>query len=142
MGSDSQKDKNMPRSKMMLPVLVMAAIMVLSACGGQANEPAAIVAAPAGTVKVSFAKDVLPILQSRCVKCHGSEKTEKALDMTSYEQLMAGSENGTVVVAGDPANSKFIQLIQQGKMPKRGPKMLPDQFQTLVNWVAAGAVKN
>jgi cytochrome c5 len=57
---------------------------LLSACGGQApqapasqpTEVAALVnGAPANPTAqgaaVSFAKDVLPILQSRCQNCHG-----------------------------------------------------------------------
>jgi len=103
--------------------------------------------APAATetgeaAEVSFATDVLPILQSRCVNCHGGQRTEKGLNLTSYAHFMAGSEKGPVLVAGDAAGSKFIQLIEQGKMPKRGPKVLPDQFQVLVDWVNAGALNN
>ena len=154
-----------------IAILAIAVVMILSACAGQAQQPTAIpmadiqtpssentplptadVTATAtvapiptetvGAAAVSFAKDVLPILESRCVKCHGGEKTEKGLNMTSYEHLIAGSEKGPVLVAGDAANSKLIQLVEQGKMPKRAPKLPPDQLQILINWVAAGAVNN
>jgi hypothetical protein len=99
--------------------------------------------APTDTeVTVSFSNDVLPILQSRCVNCHGGQKTEKELNVTSYENLMAGSEKGAVVIPGDADNSSFIELVLQNKMPKRGPKLLPDQVQILVDWVEAGALNN
>jgi uncharacterized membrane protein len=121
-------------------------IILLSACatatpdsaGGSTAAPAA--ASPA--VEVSFSKDVLPILQSRCVNCHGGQKTQKGLDMTSYAQLMAGSENGSVVTPSSADKSSFIQMILQNKMPKSGPKLLPTQVQLLVDWVNAGAKNN
>jgi mono/diheme cytochrome c family protein len=132
-----------------LPGLAAALIVLLAACAGPAasnsqtsvsSGAAPASAAPAGAV--SFSKDVLPILQSRCVNCHGGQKTEKGLDMTSYDKLMAGSENGSVVTAGSPDNSNLIKMIQQGKMPKSGPKLLPAQVQMLVDWVTAGAKNN
>lgn len=96
--------------------------------------------APAAVV--SFANDVMPILQSRCINCHGGQDTKAGLSVTSYNTLMAGSEHGPVVIAGDPANSLLIQSIQQGKMPKRGPKLTPDQLQILIDWIMAGALNN
>lgn len=91
---------------------------------------------------VSFKDDVLPIFQNRCIKCHGGERTEKKFDMTSYDKLMAGSEKGPVLVAGDAAASKMVQLIEQGKMPKRSAKLLPDQIQLIIDWINQGAQNN
>jgi hypothetical protein len=149
-----------------LPVLT-AVVLLLSACGGTgtAIEPAPVsgevatslpanIAATAtspadpppapeeDTAVVSFSQDVLPILQSRCLRCHGGEKTEEQLNMTSYEGLMAGSEDGVVVVPGDADNSPFVQLVVQGKMPKRSPRLLPEQIQVFIDWVNAGALNN
>ncbi len=148
------------------------AVMLLSACSGPAQQPIAeptVAPAPtaaseetqapvaeatattadapvptetAAAISVSFSKDVLPILQSRCLDCHGGRRTEKGFNITSYEHIMAGSEKGPVLVAGDPTGSKLIQLIEQGKMPKRGPKLLPEQLQTLISWIQAGALNN
>ena len=91
---------------------------------------------------VSFANDVLPILQSRCVNCHGGQRIEKGLSLNSYDNVMAGSENGAAVVPGDANNSLMAQLIQSGKMPKRGPKLTPPQLQTIVDWINQGALNN
>ena len=91
---------------------------------------------------VSFNADILPILQSRCVNCHGGQKTEKKFNMTSHASLMQGSENGAMIIPGDAENSKLISLIAAGKMPKRGPKITPDQLQLLMDWVNAGALDN
>jgi uncharacterized membrane protein len=91
---------------------------------------------------VSFTKDIMPIMQTSCISCHGGEKTSKGLDLKTFASLMAGSQFGAVVTPGDAANSKLVQSVQSGKMPKRGAKLTPDQIQLLVSWVNAGAKNN
>jgi uncharacterized membrane protein len=91
---------------------------------------------------VSFANDIQPLLQSRCINCHGGQKTEKELNLTSYEGVMTGSENGPVVTPGDAATSTMAELVSNGKMPKRGPKLTPDQVQLIVDWINQGAQNN
>jgi len=98
--------------------------------------------AEASNASVSFASDVFPIIQSRCVNCHGGERIEEGLLMRSYAELMAGSDNGPVIVPGDPANSLLVELITAQEMPKRGPKLTPPQIQIITEWVAAGAPNN
>jgi uncharacterized membrane protein len=109
---------------------------------GQAAANPTAPAAGAPTAQASFSKDVEPILQSRCVNCHGGQQTQKGLDLTGYNAVMAGSVNGPVVVAGNPDASKLIQMILQGKMPKRGPKLQPGQVQILTGWIMSGAPDN
>ena len=101
-----------------------------------ATEPAA------GGATVSFANDVLPIIQSRCIGCHGGDRTEEGLDMNSHATLMAGSSNGPVIVPGDAANSLLVELVATQKMPKRGPKLTPPQVQIITDWVNQGALDN
>jgi hypothetical protein len=101
------------------------------------KAPAA--AAPAG---VSFAKDVLPIFQQNCIKCHGGEKTEALLSLKDHAGLMAGSENGPVVKPGDAADSELVKLVAAGKMPKRANRLPDNQIKILTDWVNAGAPNN
>jgi uncharacterized membrane protein len=91
---------------------------------------------------VSFAGDVLPVLQSRCVTCHGGEKTAEGLSLKTYADLMAGAEDGPVVAPGDAADSAIVELVASGKMPKRGGKLAPEQVQMLTDWVDQGALDN
>ena len=98
-------------------------------------------AAPVET-GVSFSADVFPILQSRCINCHGGDRIEAELVMRSYEDLMAGGESGLVITVGDSANSLLVQLVSELKMPKRGPKLTPIQIQTITDWVDQGALNN
>ncbi len=91
---------------------------------------------------VSFSGDVLPILESRCLSCHGGERVEEGFSVIGYADVMKGSANGTVVVPGESQNSIMVELIQANKMPKRGPKLTPVQLQTIMDWIDQGAANN
>jgi len=106
------------------------------------TAPESAPAAAESSAEVSFANDVLPILESRCLNCHGGQRTSEGLSLKTYDSLMAGSQNGAVVTPGDAANSLFISLSAEGKMPKRGPKLTPAEIELLTNWVNAGAQNN
>ena len=97
-------------------------------------------AAPAS--EVSYARDVRPILESRCASCHMGEFVSAGLDMNTYDSLMQGSDNGPVIDPGDAKHSLLIEKVTEGKMPKRGPKLTPAQIQIITNWIDAGAPNN
>lgn len=98
--------------------------------------------APAAGGSVSFANDVLPLLTSRCGSCHGESRRQEDLSVTSYANLMAGSKNGLVVIAGNANDSLLVELVATQKMPKRGPKLTPDEIQLITDWVNQGAADN
>ena len=91
---------------------------------------------------VSFSADVLPIINSRCMNCHGGRNIEAGLNLRTYEDIMAGSENGPVIIPGDGEGSLLIEVIVKQLMPKKGPLLTPVQIQTISDWVAAGAPNN
>jgi len=106
------------------------------------TEPAAATQPAAEGTTVSFANDILPIIQSRCINCHGGDRTEEGLVMKTHADLMTGSDNGPVVMPGDATNSQLVELVATQKMPKRGPKLTPPQVQLITDWVNQGALNN
>lgn len=97
---------------------------------------------PAAGEGISFSADVLPIFESRCMQCHGGERTEGELNLLTYAQVMAGGKDGAVVIPGDADASLLAQLIIEQKMPKRGPKLTPAQTQIIIDWINQGALDN
>ena len=110
--------------------------------------PASTAAANAATqaqpsdASVSYAKNVMPILENSCASCHGVEQMKAGLDLRTYQGLMAGSSNGPVITPGNSADSFLVQQVVSGKMPKRGSKLTPEQIKTISDWVNAGAQNN
>lgn len=97
--------------------------------------------APAAS-SVSFANDVQPILDAKCIKCHGVERVKEGLDIQTYDTIMAGSFNGPVIVPGNANDSLFVQLIVEGEMPSRGTPVTPEELQIIIDWVNQGALNN
>ena len=97
---------------------------------------------------VSFASDILPIFQQRCAQCHGAEdengeiRTEVSLNLLEYERVMAGSEFGTVIEAGDPDGSFLLDMIVAGDMPEEGDPVPEDEIAIIRAWIEAGAPNN
>jgi uncharacterized membrane protein len=107
-----------------------------------ATEPAAATQPVVEGATVSFAGEVMPIIQSRCIGCHGGDRTEEGLDLKTHASILTGSDNGLVVTPGDAANSLLVELVAAQKMPKRGPKLTPPQVQLITDWVNQGAANN
>jgi len=86
---------------------------------------------------VTYENTIGPMLSQRCSSCHGSSNAIQGLDMTSYESLMAGSNNGLVVIPGDPENSLLIQK-QIGEQPHFG-QLTPEELELVIEWIVNGA---
>lgn len=97
---------------------------------------------PAPAITISFVNDIQPLLNSRCINCHGGDRVEEGLNMKTYADLMAGSDNGIVIVPSDADNSLLAEMLLTNKMPKRGPKLTPPQVQLIVDWINQGALDN
>lgn len=129
-----------PTQPVAQPTQIPPTDTVVSATSAPANTE--VPTATQTATNVSFANDVMPIFNQYCLKCHGLEQIKEGLDLRTYDTLMAGSFNGPVVAPGDAGNSYMIELLNQGKMPKRGPKPTPEQVQIITNWINQGASNN
>jgi hypothetical protein len=103
---------------------------------------AAATTAPAQSSAVSFSKDVLPIFQRSCIKCHGGDSTEEGLVLKTAAQTLKGSNNGTVITPGKAAESLLVKQITSGKMPKRANPLPKAEVDLIAAWVNAGAPNN
>lgn len=99
---------------------------------------------------LSFAEDVQPILQARCVACHqpggaGFDKT--GFDMSSYDALMKGTKHGAMITPGDPVTSNLMVLIdgradKSLQMPHGKKKLSSCDRDAIRKWIKQGAKNN
>lgn len=106
------------------------------------QEPSPATPAIPENTQVSFSMDVLPILEDRCQRCHGSGRAEVGLRLDNYQDVLAGSSNGPVVVPGSAETSYLVDLIKSGAMPFGSAKLPDSEIQTIIDWVNAGALDN
>jgi mono/diheme cytochrome c family protein len=107
----------------------------------QPTQPAATTQVTA-TTGVSFSKDVLPLFKTNCESCHGSGQSQAGLKLTAYADVMAGSARGPVVVPGNAASSRLVELVTAGQMPPGGSKLSASEIEIIRSWVDAGAPDN
>lgn len=92
----------------------------------------------------SYSKHIQPIFDQSCAACHGRDRAENGLRLTSFADVMRGTQYGAVVVPGYPTRSTLVSVISGTadlsiRMP-RGERRLNDQeVQNLVLWIEAGA---
>jgi hypothetical protein len=98
---------------------------------------------PPADHKIDFSKEVKPIFEASCVKCHGRGKDKGGLRIDTRETLLKGSDSGPVIVPGKSADSLLIALVQgfdpDSVMPKKGSRLTREQIGVLRAWIDQGA---
>lgn len=88
---------------------------------------------------MAFEDVILPIFETKCNVCHNQDKSKGALLLTSAENIMAGGENGHVIVAGEPTKSELVRRItldpnHKEFMPTEGRTPLTKEEVALIEW--------
>ena len=73
-------------------------LSLLAAC--LAVAPGAIPAAADSESPAGFETRIFPILQAKCLACHGPQNQEKELDLGSLQSLLRGGASGPSIVSG------------------------------------------
>jgi mono/diheme cytochrome c family protein len=112
-------------------------------------EPAAAKAPPAA--RVDFVKQIKPILEAHCVKCHGPKKTSSGYRLHTKELAFkrgdkAEESDEDPIVAGDAKHSLLFQLISlkednDDHMPPKGKaqQLTKEQIELIRKWIDGGA---
>jgi hypothetical protein len=118
----------MMRVHLLLGGLLMCS---LAAGGARAAESGAPDRAP------SFEKDVLPIFEEKCIRCHGAKRRGGKLDMRTVEAMLEGGDTGPAFQKGNSRKSLLIELIHYKEMPpkKETPKVTAAELELLRKWI-------
>ena len=131
-----------PMNRSQLAVLGLIVAGALAAQAKLSPEQAARLPAPA-TSKVDFVRDIKPIFDSACVKCHGKGKEKGGFSLETRELFFKGGDGGAPVVSGRSAESLLIELVSGFDpdivMPKKGSKLKPAEVALLRAWIDQGA---
>jgi uncharacterized membrane protein len=102
----------------------------------------AIVLVSSTAVAATDFSNIGQILQARCVICHAGPAAPLGLRLDSRDGLLAGSNRGVIVAAGDPAGSELIKRLEGSslpRMPMTGPPYLTDdEVAIFKQWILDG----
>jgi len=131
----------------MRPGLLLS-LVVLAACAFDVEPTGEVIGGGGGPggggsePEVSFALDVLPLLQQECQLCHGGAG---GLNLDSYEGLAAGGVSGPAVAPGDGANSLLVRRLNGSilpQMPLDAPPFTTPEIARIAQWIDEGALDN
>src|ERR1051325_7699011 len=95
--------------------------------------------------KVDFNKEIKPILELNCTKCHGPEQHKGKLRLDSKEAALKGGENGSALVPGKPEESKIYTSTilppdhDDVMPPKKEGHLSKGQTDLIKRWIQQGA---
>jgi mono/diheme cytochrome c family protein len=96
--------------------------------------------------KVDFTKQVLPIFQQNCAKCHGEKRASGGMRLNTAEGLKAKWDKARdLIVAGKPDESELYERLtlpkdNKKRMPKGGEPLAKDKIDLIAEWIKEGAV--
>src|SRR5262245_11555276 len=73
-------------------------------------------------VQVDFARDIQPILESRCHRCHGAKLREAGLRLDLRRTALQGGDSGAVIVPRSPAESRLL-----ARVSSKGDEIMPPE---------------
>ena len=94
--------------------------------------------------KVDFSADVKPILNKRCISCHGGVKRNADFSLLFRHEALDTTESGKVaIIPGDPHNSEMIRRITSSdpevRMPYKEEPLTAEEIEILTTWIEEGA---
>ena len=130
------------------PFLIAAAVALAAAPTFAADDTA--VADAMLAKRAHFAAEVLPLLETKCLGCHGAgdsfEEPEGNLSLLSREAMIAGGDTAAALVPGDHAASALWLVTDRevedwSTMPPQERNALTDaERDVLKRWIDDGAV--
>jgi hypothetical protein len=90
--------------------------------------------------RVDFGRDVAPILEQHCIRCHQPANKKSGVSLATFADLKAKE----YVVPADPDGSYLLELVsaaagEKPLMPKEGPPLSAREISTLRQWIRDGA---
>ncbi len=96
-------------------------------------------AVPTWAAVPQFERDILPLLEAKCVKCHAGSEAQGGLDVRTRASLLKGGKSGAGFMAGEPDRSLLYFRTRSGQMPPGGPKLADAELELLRRWIEVGA---
>lgn len=94
--------------------------------------------------KVDFNDDVRPIINSKCIACHGGVKKSGNFSLLFREEALGKTKSGKpAIIPGDPENSELMKRItshdEDIRMPLEKEPLTKDEINIFEKWIEQGA---
>ena len=134
--------------KRIVALLAVAAVPGFLALAANQKPDTSKLPPPAAKSGLTYEKDIRPILEVSCLKCHGEEKPKGKFRADTLPNLLKGGESGKVALPGTSIDSPMVHyvsdLVEDMEMPPldkrdRYPQLKKEQIALLRAWIDQGA---
>ena len=98
---------------------------------------------PAANREVDFVRDVRPIFQRACFRCHGPDKQKSEFRLDVRKTALTGGESyAPNIVPGKSADSPLVKMVAgvgDVTMPPEGDRLFAEEIGLLRAWIDQGA---
>ena len=126
-------------------IFSLAALLVLAAASNDHAADGDAKSLPAPAPSYDFMKDIKPLLEGACVKCHSGAKPKGLFNLETREGLLKGGKDDKAIIVGNSAKSPMVRyaayLEDDMEMPPKGKgvPLTPAQIALLRVWIDQGA---
>lgn len=97
-----------------------------------------------GHKKVDFSAEVKPLLNKKCITCHGGVKKEGGFSVLFREEALGKTESGIpAIIPGHPEKSELIKRVTakdpEERMPYKHAPLTAQEIDMLKQWIKEGA---
>ena len=124
----------------------MALVSLVAVATASAGEVDLTKLPPPASVTVDFERDIKPMFEQACFRCHGPERPKSHFRLDVREAaLKGGDSNPDDIIPGNSAKSRLIHyvahLVEGMEMPRpgKGEPLTPGQIGLLRAWIDQGA---
>src|SRR4051794_37708551 len=94
--------------------------------------------------KIDFSTEVKPILNKRCISCHGGVKQNGGFSVLFRQEALDTTESGKyAIIPGDPSHSEMIRRLTlkdpEERMPYKEEPLSVNEIEVLTKWIEQGA---
>lgn len=92
--------------------------------------------------RVDFKKEIQPLLEESCIKCHGRGKANGGWRLDTRSTALEPGDSGVAVVVGKGAESRLLHLVAgtdpDDVMPQKGKRWTVEQVALVRAWIDQG----
>ncbi len=116
--------------RLVFMAILMASLGCLQSCGE--------------TDRVDFSTQIKPILNNKCITCHGGVKKNGGFSLLFEKDALAENESGKpAIIPGNASASELISRIHETdpelRMPYEKPPLSEEEIDLLTRWIDQGA---
>ena len=92
---------------------------------------------------MDYVKQIKPLFEARCTRCHGALKQKSGLRLDASPLVLKGGKHGAILIPGKASQSKLIDAITgetaHMRMPEDGDPLMPAEIALIRGWIDEGA---